>query len=173
MRAPTTRHRSHGNARWLGTVVAVLVGAAAIGAIVGTAPALDQHQLTPKYTKMIHGCTVVDGDTLRCGSERVRLLGIDAPELAGHCRGGRECVEGDPVASTQSLRDAVSADLQIERFGEDRYGRTLAAIAGKNGDLSCWQLKHGQAIYKPTWDNAARIARTCPGALYTSGGVAE
>jgi endonuclease YncB( thermonuclease family) len=26
-------------------------------------------------------CVAVDGDTLRCGSERVRLLGIDAPEI--------------------------------------------------------------------------------------------
>lgn len=33
----------------------------------------------------IYGCRAVDGDTLRCGQERVRLLGIDAPEMPGHC----------------------------------------------------------------------------------------
>src|SRR3546814_4753345 len=30
--------------------------------------------------------TVVDGDTLRCGGTRIRLQGIDAPEMPGHCR---------------------------------------------------------------------------------------
>ena len=41
--------------------------------------------LSAAGTAGVH-CTVVDGDPLRCGSERVRLLGIDAPELPGHCR---------------------------------------------------------------------------------------
>ena len=31
-------------------------------------------------------CVAIDSDTLRCGQERVRLIGIDASELAGHCR---------------------------------------------------------------------------------------
>ena len=28
-------------------------------------------------------CRAVDGDTLRCGAERVRVVGLDAPELHG------------------------------------------------------------------------------------------
>jgi endonuclease YncB( thermonuclease family) len=55
--------------------------------------------------------------------------------------------------------------VTIERVGEDRYGRTLAQVAGDKGDLSCWQLKHQQAIYKPAWDNGHRIARSRPGAI--------
>lgn len=45
----------------------------------------------------------IDGETLRCGKERIRLLGIDAPETPGHCRRGRKCVEGDPYASKAAL----------------------------------------------------------------------
>ncbi|MGC1270186.1 MAG: hypothetical protein WA842_06275 [Croceibacterium sp.] len=37
-------------------------------------------------------CSVTDGDTIRCGDERIRLLGIDAPEMGGRCREGRVCV---------------------------------------------------------------------------------
>ena len=57
----------------------------------------------------------------------------------------------------------MSADLRIERVGTDHYGRTLAIVAGDHGDLSCWQLSHRQAVYKPTWDNGLRVARMCPG----------
>ena len=44
-------------------------------------------------------CTVTDGDTIRCGDERIRLLAIDAPEMGGRCRKGRQCVAGSPLAS--------------------------------------------------------------------------
>ncbi len=56
---------------------------------------------------------VVDGDTLRCGSERVRLAGIDAPEMPGHCRPGRECTAGDAFAS----RDGLQALVRIVSHG--------------------------------------------------------
>jgi endonuclease YncB( thermonuclease family) len=54
---------------------------------------------------------VVDGDTLRCGDRRVRLYGIDAPELPGHCRPGRACTPGNPYASTDNLRRLIGHRL--------------------------------------------------------------
>ena len=110
-------------------------------------------------------CTVVDGDTLRCGSERVRLLGIDAPELPGHCQAGRNCVPGDPHASTESLRSAMAlGPITIRRLGKDRYGRTLALVRAGQTDLSCWQVSHRQATYKPQWDTGGQLASICPAA---------
>ena len=139
----------------------VLVGAVSIVGFVGAWQGLGG-SIVAASTEVVAGCVVTDGDTIRCGAERVRLLGIDAPELPGHCRGGRACVPGDPFASTASLDRAMSAVMRINRVGEDRYGRTLAMVAGPRGDLSCWQLSQGQAIYNPRWDNGLRIARTCP-----------
>jgi len=55
--------------------------------------------------------------------------------------------------------------LTVDRVGEDRYGRTLARVAGSKGDLSCWQLKAKQAIYRADWDNGFRVAQTCPSAV--------
>lgn len=109
----------------------------------------------------ISNCRVVDGDTLRCGPERIRLLGIDAPELPGHCRAGRTCAPGDPYASTESLRRAMTGMLLIQRVTQDRYGRTVALVSGDRGDLSCWQLRAGAAVYKPKWDNGRLLARSC------------
>jgi len=143
------------------TQAALIVAAAALlGGLIGAAPSF---LFTPDAVAAdaVTDCTVVDGDTLRCVAERIRLLGIDAPELPGHCAQGRDCAPGNPFASTESLRTALTPPLRIERVGKDRYGRTLALVAGAKGDLSCWQLAHGQAIYKPRWDNDGRLARIC------------
>lgn len=109
----------------------------------------------------VSDCRVVDGDTLNCQGERVRLLGIDAPELLGHCARGRACVAGDPFAATRSLEAAVDPEMRIERVGQDRYGRTLAMVRGSHGDLSCWQIRHHRAEYVARWDNGLLVARTC------------
>lgn len=108
------------------------------------------------------GCVASDGDTLRCGEERIRLLGIDTPELRGHCRKGRRCVPGDPIAAKHSLERAIAGPLAIERHGRDRYGRTLAIVTGPLGELSCRQLAEGHARYRADWDAGRRVARRCP-----------
>jgi endonuclease YncB( thermonuclease family) len=107
-------------------------------------------------------CIVVDGDTLRCQGERVRLLGIDAPELPGHCRRGRHCAPGDAQVSKRHLRDLVDGrPVRLERVGVDHYGRTLAVARAGGINLSCAQLAAGRAIYVAKWDNGSRIAEAC------------
>lgn len=98
---------------------------------------------------MAGACIAVDGDKLCCGSERVRLLGIDASELPGHCQQAGVARPGDPFASMRSLRAALSrGPITLKRFGTDHYGRTLALVSAGGVDLSCWQLSHGQAVCK-------------------------
>lgn len=106
-------------------------------------------------------CHAIDGDTIRCGKERVRLLGIDAPELHA-CRRGRVCAPGDPVASKDSLAAIMEgASLRIEPITRDRYGRTVALVYAGDHNLSCAQIKAGQAVYMAKWDNGGRLARAC------------
>ncbi|MBB4859231.1 endonuclease YncB(thermonuclease family) [Novosphingobium chloroacetimidivorans] len=146
---------------------AAFLGAAALGGSAAFALTLWEQSASNetavvRYAETIGGCAVTDGDTIRCGDERIRLLGIDAPELPGHCRSGRNCAPGDPYASTSSLGAAMIGELTIKRVGQDDYGRTLAMVAGDKGDLSCWQLRHEQVIYKAEWDDGLNVARTCP-----------
>lgn len=142
---------------------AILIAAGIIGAVAGIDQKGWRAVAAPHYDSVISGCDVVDGDTLRCGGERIRLVGIDAPEMPGHCRPGRDCVPGDPYAATASLSGMVRSTMPIQRYGEDKYGRTIAALEGTDGDLSCAQLRDGSAIYKPRWDDSLHVARTCPG----------
>lgn len=108
-------------------------------------------------------CTVIDGDTIRCGTEKIRLLGIDAPEMPGHCRAGRVCVTGDPFASRSSLSAGLAGrQITLRRFAPDRYGRTLAIVLADGENLSCRQVEKGMAVYKRGWDNGRQVARDCP-----------
>ena len=79
--------------------------------------------------------TVTDGDTLRRGDERIRLMGVDAPEtLRPKCLA--EKMLG--VQATRFVRQRVAAAhrVRIERHGLDRYHRTLARVWLDGEDLS-------------------------------------
>lgn len=109
-------------------------------------------------------CTVVDGDTVRCGKERVRLLGIDAPEIHG-CRQGRICAPGDGQASKRNLQRLLNGSLRIDRVTRDRYGRTVAQVYAGGRNVSCEQLRAGMARYERRWDNGRRLAKECRDAI--------
>jgi endonuclease YncB( thermonuclease family) len=61
----------------------------------------------------------VDGDTIRYGNERIRLRGLDAPELSE---------AGGPEAR-QRLADLLrSGTISVIPQGQDVYGRTIADV---------------------------------------------
>ncbi|GAA5059398.1 hypothetical protein GCM10023208_26680 [Erythrobacter westpacificensis] len=107
-------------------------------------------------------CSVTDGDTIRCGDERIRITGIDAPETRA-CRQGRQCVPGDGQASTRTMEAVVEGrELTIVRLGRDRYGRTLGVVYADGENVACAQLAAGQAYYVERWDNVGLVATDCP-----------
>ncbi|TCM32391.1 thermonuclease family protein [Novosphingobium sp. ST904] len=114
------------------------------------------------------GCTVTDGYTIRCNGERIRLLGVDAPDDPGNSRcrpvlkPGTICDRQRAAASKASLQGIMAGPLSIERVGTDRYGRTLAIVYAQGRSLSCHQIAGGQATYVARWDQGARVARECP-----------
>ena len=74
---------------------------------------------------------MVDGDTVWLRGEKIRLEGIDAPELADP-----GCRHEAALAQEARLRLAAilnSHDWVLTRHGQDRYGRTLGRfnIAGR------------------------------------------
>jgi micrococcal nuclease len=96
-------------------------------------------------------CIAIDGDTLRCeGNLRLRLNGIDAPELSEY--GGYN--------SKQRLSFLIrGAKLRWIPLKKDRYGRTVAQVYLNNIDLSCFQLTAGRARYIKEWDEYGMTAR--------------
>lgn len=106
-------------------------------------------------------CSAIDGDTLRCGPVRVRLLGIDAAEKKGHCRQGRVCAPGDPEAQRAALQRHMKTRISIMPVKRDRYGRMVAIVRSTAGiNLSCAMLQDG-ASYVARWDDRQTIRRSC------------
>ena len=96
--------------------------------------------------------SVHDGDSLRCGSERVRIANIDAPELPGSpkCRDTRQSYAWCDFALGYKSRDALralvaSGDVKIQRIGTDPYGRTLARVTVNGIDAGDYLVSKGLA----------------------------
>jgi micrococcal nuclease len=65
---------------------------------------------------------VIDGDTIRWGRERIRILNIDAPETEGRARCNAE--RRLAALATMTLVELVMGErLEIQRNGKDRFGR--------------------------------------------------
>ncbi len=90
--------------------------------------------------------TVNDGDTLTLAGERVRLLGIDAPEFSQTCTRA-----GQSYACGRGARDALRAlidgrPVTCEGWRRDRFGRLLAACKAGMTELNRALVEEGWAV---------------------------
>lgn len=146
----TARTRRKGRLRHLPWIIGGLfIGAFAGFGFAGWIP------FSPSVATADITCTspeVVDGDTIRCGQKRIRLQGIDAPEMPGHCRPGRQCTPGDPYASRTNLEQLIGGSKVVcEQTDTDRYGRIVARCTARGEDLSCAQIRDGHAVKRYAW----------------------
>lgn len=90
---------------------------------------------------------VVDGDSLEIGDVRVRLYGIDAPELAQHCLSA----DGRDYACGREARERLSAliggrPVSCRREGRDRFRRILARCENGLEELGAAMVRQGWAV---------------------------
>jgi endonuclease YncB( thermonuclease family) len=128
-------------------VAEALIVVGVVAAVVGAAR-MAQHFDEPPLSEPWR-CTsleIIDGDTLVCRRVRVRLAGIDAPEMPGGCEAGRDCVAGDPYAARSALQRLAGAGTTCRSRGEDAYGRIVAGCESAGRDLSCAMIESGHAV---------------------------
>jgi len=92
------------------------------------------------------GFFVIDGDTLSRQGERLRLLGIDAPERDQQCeRSGASWACG---REARDLLVKLLKDGGVECRGgdHDRYGRLLATCRAGGIDLNREMVRRGMAV---------------------------
>ena len=64
-------------------------------------------------------CIAIDGDTLVCNRQKVRLTNVYAAELNE---------PGGSAAKRRMQAVITSGEVTMRTFGQDRYGRTLAEV---------------------------------------------
>jgi endonuclease YncB( thermonuclease family) len=92
--------------------------------------------------------TATDGDSLRVDGERIRLLGIDAPELRQTCRDERGGEWACGRAAHELLIRIVSrGKVTCPSTAKDRFNRALARCsAGDIADVGETMVRAGYAI---------------------------
>lgn len=114
--------------------------------------------LPPRFSGIAQAA---DGDSLRLRGDRIRLKGIDAPELDQICwdMAGQGWPCGRAArASLEVLLGQGPADCQP--LGEDKYGRTLAICAVGGQDLGATLVAEGMAIAYGDYDAEEAEARS-------------
>ncbi len=102
---------------------------------------------------------VLDGDTLQVGPARVRLHGIDAPELAQTCPepGGGDWACGEAASERLGALIGGRPVVCVPRE-RDRYGRWVASCRVGNVDLGARMVEEGLAwAYTRYSDDYARV----------------
>jgi endonuclease YncB( thermonuclease family) len=114
------------------------------------------------------GFRVVDGDGLRQGKERVRLWGIDAPELDQTCERDGAVYPCGEVAADMLQAFVGSEPVACVEVEKDRYGRTVARCQVGGVDLGALMVGAGWAVdferysgghYAPYQDAAKQAGR--------------
>ena len=101
----------------------------------------------PAMAGLVGVVRVVDADTWDVGGERVRLFGIDAPEMAQTCQdaSGRPWACG-VWATGQVRRRFETRVVTCERLDTDRYGRTVARCFENGADVARDMVARGLAL---------------------------
>jgi endonuclease YncB( thermonuclease family) len=100
----------------------------------------------PSFADVAGPASVIDGDTVVVAGERIRLQGIDAPELHQMCT-----AYGQPWACGRTSAEWLKEQLngrEIECVGHarDRYGRLLAVCYVGGEDLNERIVREGWAL---------------------------
>lgn len=119
-------------------VTFVSIAALLIAMVIGTQ--------SPENKALQGVAQISDGDSLRINRQRVRLIGIDAPELQQNCvKQGEDWACGQ--ASKQALASKINSNA-VTCVGErlDQYRRLLATCYLGREDLNAWLVREGWAV---------------------------
>jgi endonuclease YncB( thermonuclease family) len=97
--------------------------------------------------RMLEGrAHATDGDTIRIGENRLRLQGIDAPEMRQTCTRA-----GKPYSCGETARDVLIGmilrqQVQCRSSGRDRYKRLLVRCTAGGRDINAAMVEQGWAV---------------------------
>lgn len=120
----------------------IFLTVAILGLLILLAARLDRTE-----TRRPQGAAVVnDGDSITLGAERIRLIGLDAPEFDQSCR-----KNGGDYPCGRMARNALTSliagkPVACAGWQRDRYGRLLASCTANGQDLNRKMVESGWAV---------------------------
>ena len=97
--------------------------------------------------------TIIDGDTIRIGDERIRFSGIDAPEIKQTCIYQEIEFKCGEFSKNLLIEKISNQKVSCIRESKDQYGRTLAECFVGKDSLSSYLVREGYAFAYRKYSN--------------------
>ena len=98
---------------------------------------------------------VIDGDTIKINSKKIRLYGIDAPEKKQKCKKTyltisfmsftKDYMRGE-VSTEKLIKKINKQKLNCNILDVDRYKRLIGECFKRNINLNSWMVSNGYAV---------------------------
>lgn len=101
----------------------------------------------PTPPPVVGPATVIDGDTLQIGARKIRLWGVDAPELAQVCHGPTGADVPCGLVAREALVELAQAKpVNCSGTETDRYDRLVARCKVNDADIGATLVRKGLAV---------------------------
>jgi endonuclease YncB( thermonuclease family) len=125
-----------------------LLGVALILAAIATRPSDAETPAGKAAPTSVAGTvSVIDGDTLEIHGQRIRFIGVAAPEHGQKCLGAGARFERCGATSDKALAAWLNSNpVSCAIEGTDRYGRFLGKCSVRGADTQDWLARNSYAI---------------------------
>lgn len=124
----------------------------------------------PKTPDIQGAVTVLDGDTLDLKGQRIRLAGIDAPELGQQCTKDHERYPCGKESAWVLQGLIKGQEIGCISEGKDKYNRTLSTCYLGDKNINAEMVRLGWALayshYSEAYVSEENIARTAKVGLW-------
>ena len=101
---------------------------------------------SPTIAEITGPARVIDGDTIEIADQRIRLHGIDAPELDQTCKVDDRIIQCGEIAKAALMDLVFLSAVTCKAEAEDRYGRIVATCYVGGFDLGRIIVERGWAL---------------------------
>lgn len=90
---------------------------------------------------------IIDGDTLKINGTKIRLIGVDAPEISQKCKTHGHVENCGEIVKLRLVQATSGEITTCYSHGKDFYGRILAECYVNDININKWLLREGLAVY--------------------------